>query len=180
MPHSLKEIKLKNLSDIRKQLNAKSIRPFARSLPWPYSGMVNDLTSAIQTGSNYLVALGLASYTEVCGRQIVFGGDTKKSYDRCFNAFLEYMGIGEVLDWEIIFKGNRKKIKETVRNGLVHEYFLKVHKGTVAMISNDREANRLGFLLRSPNKLVMVVVPYFKLFCEALRKAKREDKLAWH
>jgi hypothetical protein len=140
--------------------------------------MVSDLANAIESKSNFLAALGLIAYTEACGRQIVFGGK-RKSDEACFNAFLEYMGLGEVLNWRITYQGHPKKIKDAVRNGLVHEYFLKVHKGAVAMVSWNSEANRLGFLKNGNNELVMVVVPYFRLFCAALRKAKTERKLIW-
>lgn len=169
----------KNLCEVRRHLNARVVRPFARSLPWPYNGMVNDLTSAIQSGSNFLAALGLAAYTEVCGWQIVFGANSRKSYDACFNGFLEYMGLQEVLDWKIVYQGHPKKFKDAVRNGLVHEYFLKAHRGAVAMITTNKDANRLGFIRKDSDQLIMVVVPYFKLFCAALRKAKTEVKLTW-
>jgi len=167
------------MQDIKRQLNARAVRPFARSLPWPYSGMINDLISAIQTGSNFLAALGLTAYTEVCGRQIIHNGDENKNYEICYNSFLEYMGLQEVLKWKITYKGKRKSIKNAIRNGLVHEYFLKVDSGAVAMISTISEANRLGFLQKKDSELIMVVVPYFRLFCEALRKAKKENRLKW-
>lgn len=141
--------------------------------------MVNDLAKAIESHSNFLAALGLATYTEACGRQVVFGGNKKKSDEDCYNAFLEYMGLGEVLNWKITYQGHPKKIKEAVRNGLVHEYFLKVHTGAVAMVSWRADAKRFGFIRKSDSELVMVVVPYFKLFCAALRKAKTEGKLEW-
>jgi hypothetical protein len=164
---------------VRRHLDARTVRPFARSLPWPYNGMVNDLASAIQSGSNFLAALGLATYTEVCGRQIVFGGNSRKSYDACFNSFLEYMGVQEVLNWKIVYQGQPKKVKDAVRNGLVHEYFLKAHRGSVAMITTNKDADHLGFIRKGSDELIMIVVPYFKLFCAALRKAKAEGKLTW-
>jgi hypothetical protein len=37
-------------------------------LPWPYTGMVHDIQSAIDGDSYYLAALGLLSYSEVLGR----------------------------------------------------------------------------------------------------------------
>ena len=169
-----------NLREVRHHLKVRAVRPFARSLPWPYNGMVNDLASAIHSGSNFLAALGLAAYTEVCGRQIVFGGNPRKTYDTCFNGFLDYMGLGEILDWKIVFQGHPKKLKEAVRNGLVHEYFFRAHRGAAAMISTNAEANRLGFIRKGQSELIMVIVPYFRLFCEALRNAKNEGKLKWH
>lgn len=165
--------------EVLRQLNARSIRHFARRLPWPYNGMVNDITGAIQTRGNYLAALGLASYTEICGRNIIFNGDNNKKDWLCFNEFLKYIGLGELLKRKIVFEGKQTQIKDAVRNGLVHRYFMKVAKGTVAMISTSAEANRLGFLIKGADQLVMVVVPYFKLFRAGLQKAKDEGKLRW-
>lgn len=158
-------------------LNARSIRRLARSLPWPYNGILNDITGAVQTRGNYLAALGLACYTEICGRRIIFNGNNRVKDWRCFNEFLKYMGLNEVLTKKILFEGKRTLIKDAVRNGLVHRYFMKVEKGAVAMITTDAEANRLGFLIQEPGHLVMVVVPYFKLFCAGLRRARDEGKL---
>lgn len=65
-------------SAIRRRLDSRLIRAQARTLPSPYNGMINDVLGAIQTGGNYLAALGLASYTEACGRQIFFLATTVK------------------------------------------------------------------------------------------------------
>jgi hypothetical protein len=46
--------------EIRRKIDSRSIRNFARTLPWPYNGMVNDVLGSIQSGGNYLAALGLA------------------------------------------------------------------------------------------------------------------------
>lgn len=165
--------------EVLRQLNARSIRNFAQSLPWPYNGMVNDITGAIQTRGNYLAALGLACYTEVCGRQIIFNGDNDEKDWRCFNEFLRYIGLKELLDKEIVFEGRQLFFKDAVRNGLVHRYFMKVKDGSVKMISTNKDANRLGFLITNQDQLAMVVVPYFRLFCAGLQKAKDEDKLKW-
>jgi hypothetical protein len=93
-------------AEIRRQIDSRSIRAFARTLPWPYNGMVNDVLGSIQTGGNYLAALGLASYTEICGRQIFFDGDNNKEDWECFNKFIEHMGAGEILNKKLEFEGN--------------------------------------------------------------------------
>ena len=158
-------------------------RYFARSLPWPYSGMVNDLLDCIRAGGNYLAALGLATYTEICGRQIIFKGKNNAPDWKCFNEFIKYMGAGEVLNKAITYNGKRIYFKDAIRNGLVHEYFMKVESGGVAMISNDNTVKRCGFHFENINRkdvVVLVVVPYFKLFCRGLKRAQAENTLAWH
>jgi len=157
--------------EIREQINSSAIRPFARSLPWPYNGMVNDILGAVQTGGNYLAALGLSSYTEICGRNLFFGGKPGNDW-KCYNKFLDYMGAGEVLNKKIKFQGKTRLFKDAVRNGLVHHYFMKIGSGTVAMYSYSAEAKKTGFIIKEPDSIVMVVIPYFNLFCAALKKAQ--------
>lgn len=167
-------------SEVRRELNSRSIRALAHELPWPYNGMVNDILGAIQTCGNYLAALGLASYTEVCGRQMFFIGDNKKKDWECFNRFFEYMGAGEILIKKLQFEGKDILFKDAVRNGLVHRYFMKVGSGAVAMNSSNAEAKRTGFLIKEPNDIVLVVIPYFALFCAALKKANEQGLLKWN
>ena len=149
----------------------------AKDLPWPYNGMVADITSAIETGCNYLAALGLSCYTEFCGRKLLFSGDEKKKDWECFNEFIRYMGAEDLLNKQITFQGKQVFFKDAVRNGLVHHYFMKVERGVVAMITNDSEANRLGFLIKEPAMVAMVIVPFFDLFCHGLKRAKSEGRI---
>src|SRR2546426_9660321 len=143
--------------EVLRCLDAPAKVELALALPWPYNGMVSDITSAIETGCNYLAALGLCCYTEVCGRELSFGGDISKKGWECFNEFVRYMGAGELLEKEITFEGCRIHFKDAVRNGLAHRYFMKVVQGMVAMISPDPEAQRLGFLIQEPDKIALVV-----------------------
>ncbi len=172
-----------DLTFVRRDLDSRRYRAFARGLPWPYSGMVNDLLGCIREGGNYLAALGLASYTEVCGRHILFGGNQSIKDWRCYNHFIEYMGAGEVLKQQVLFEGKRVHFKDAVRNGLVHRYFMKVESGGVAMVSKRPQPTRCGFLIGSTGSgtnVIMVVVPYFRLFCQALKRAQSEGTLQWH
>lgn len=172
---------MKNRFDeIRNKINSRAIRPFANSLPWPYNGMVNDILGAIQTGGNYLAAMGLSSYTEICGRHILFNGDNSKPDSECYKEFIKYMGAGEILNKKIKYNKKKRTIKNAVRDGLVHRYFMKVGTGAVAMYSLSSEAKRTGFLIKEPDSITLVVIPYFNLFCAALKKAKIEGKLNWH
>jgi hypothetical protein len=163
--------------DILKRLDVPAKVSLGGDLPWPYNGMVADITSAIETGCNYLAALGLSCYTEYCGRQLLFSGDVTKKDWECFNEFIRYMGAGDLLNKQITFQGKPILFKDAIRNGLVHRYFMKVEQGVVAMITDDAEANRLGFLIKEPGKVAMVVVPFFGLFCAGLRRAKTDGRI---
>jgi len=179
VPEDIPRVSRISKPEILERLNAPAKMRLATALPWPYNGMVADITSAIETGCNYLVALGLCCYTEVCGRELVFAGDTSKKDWEYFNAFIEYMGAGELLEKEIIFKGERIHFKDAVRNGLAHRYFMKVDSSMVAMIAtalNDHEANRLGFWIHE-GSVTLIAVPFFELFCGGLRRALAEGRL---
>lgn len=126
-----------------------------------------------------MAALGLASYTEICGRQIFFGGNNNKGDSECYNKFIEHMGSGGILNKKLKFEGKDILFKNAVRNGLVHRYFMKVGSGAVAMSSSKAEAQRTGFVVKEPNEIVMVIIPYFVLFCGALKTARDQNLLKW-
>lgn len=165
-------------AEVLKRLDTATKIRLAKDLSWPYNGMVADITSAIETGCNYLAALGLSCYAEFCGRELLFGGDNKKKDWECFNEFIRYIGAGDLLNKQITFKGKQVFFKDAVRNGLVHHYFMKVERGAVVMITDDSEANRLGFLIQEPGLVALVVVPFFDLFCHGLKRAKSEGLIA--
>jgi hypothetical protein len=54
---------------------------------------------------------------------------------------------------------------------------MKVEQGAVVMITNDLDANRLGFFIKEPVQVAMVVVPFFDLFCNGLLRAKGEGRI---
>lgn len=163
--------------EVLRRLDSERWRRFADTLPWPYNGMVTDIIGAIEQQCNYLAALGLAAYIETCGRQIFYDGDATVKGRDCFNAFLEYMQLGELRGLELTSSdGKTVYFNEAVRNGLVHEYFMKPYRSGVYMIADDAEANRLGFHVDGDH-IVMVVVPLFHRFCEALKRAQTEGKL---
>ena len=165
---------------VRRDLDARSKRALARRLPWPYNGMVSDITSAIQTCCNYLAASGLMSYTEICGRQMFFGGNHRATNFHCFEAFLEHMGVAQVLNHTVVFRGKQLRFHDVVRNGLVHEYFMKSAAGGVALTSASAEGRHTGFFIRKPGELWFAVTPYFNLFAAALDKAVTTRTLpAW-
>jgi hypothetical protein len=163
----------------REKLDAKAKRAIERHLEWPYNGMVSDITSGIQGCCNYLVALGLICYSEMCGRQWFFNGDPKAENHECLIQFLKYMGAGRALQKIVNFEGKRINFSDAIRNGLVHEYFLKSRKGSVSMTSSHAEAKETGFYIPVEDEVHIVVVPYFNLFCCALQKAQNEGILRW-
>ena len=166
--------------DARRQLNARAKRALERRLPWPYNGMVSDLTSAIQGCCNYLAALGLICYSEICGRQWFFAGNAQTNGYECLLYFLKDMGAGSVLQKIVSYKGETVHFSDAVRNGLVHEYFLKSRIGSVAMTCQITEALRTGFHIPSQDEVHIFVIPYFNLFCDALeRRNQRKGLLQW-
>ena len=106
------------ISRVLRRLDVPAKVKLGRVLPWPYNGMVADIARAIETGCNYLAAVGLRCYTEVCGRELLFGGDPSQKDWECFNEFVRYMGVGDLLEKEITFEGRRIHFKDAVRNGL--------------------------------------------------------------
>ena len=144
--------------EIREQLNARAKRVFEKHLPWPYNGMVSDITSGIQSCCNYLVALGLISYSEMCGRQFFFEGDPNAKNHTCLIKFLEYMGSGSALQKLVSCKGERIHFSDAIRNGLIHEYFMKPEKGSVVMIASEADAFETGFYIPSESEVHLVAV----------------------
>lgn len=167
-----------NLKEIRKELNAWANQRFANSLPWPCSGMVNDLYGCILTGGNYLAALGLVCYIEASGRRIFFNNNPKAPDADCFNNFLDkYMGLGFLLKYKFPFEGKDITFRKAVRHGLVHRYFLQADSSAIYMTISDPLANKSGFFTSKRGHLAIAVVPLFKFFCAGLRKAKKEGVL---
>ncbi len=121
----------------------------------------------------------MASYTEICGRQIFFNGANSTNDSKCYNKFIEYMGAGQILTKKLLFEGKKVPFKDAVRNGLVHRYFMKVASGAVEMHSSNPDALKTGFVVKEPGEIVMVVIPYFSLFCSALKKARDGGLLKW-
>ena len=61
----------------------------ARDLPWPYNGIVHDLTIAVENGCNYLATLGLICWSELIGRQIAKSrGEGPGTPLDCFTRFV--------------------------------------------------------------------------------------------
>jgi hypothetical protein len=56
---------------------------------------------------------------------------------------------------------------------------MKVGSSSVAMSSTKAEAQRTGFVLKNSDEIVLVVIPYFILFCDGLKTARDQGWLKW-
>ncbi len=153
--------------ELSQSIEIKWVNQLIKKLPWPYSGMINDLWQSIRARSNYLALLGLACYIEVCGRNICFNGNYKVNGEKCFLKFLEKMGVQkELLEKKLIFLGRSTSLYNFLRNGLAHNYFMKTDQSEVAMFGRQDRA----IICESENAVTVAVVPLFKLFCNILKK----------
>lgn len=89
------------------------------------------------------------------------------------------MGARELLTKKLNFGGKSIRFKDAIRNGFVHQYLMKVGSSCVAMDSSKAEAQRTGFLIKEPDEVVRVVIPYFTLFTQAQLRANEQGRLAW-
>jgi hypothetical protein len=164
---------------------------------WPscYQMMVNDLTrSIIYAQANYLIALGLFCYTEVLGLHLLQFRARNRNADfaprTCFNTFAkEYLDYTSLLDK---YKDlDDIGIYGVFRNGLCHEYFIKVPRGGQGFVSlyySDSDLEKIksqgvdtskGIAISMDGKFRgFVVEPYLKDFVSAVRKLSKEMKEA--
>lgn len=95
----------------------------------PYDWMVNDLWRGVQAEQNYLVALGLFTYSETLGRMIFRASGKRFRGWRAFKEFTEkYVGYS-FPNWDDVY--------QKFRNGLSHEYWIK---GVGAVWDDDGSA----------------------------------------
>jgi|GEM_PF-3317963 len=96
-----------------------------------YGSIFQDLDSCIKAQANFLVALGLMSYTEYLGGLLTGNLGIKNQVEVNFNKALEYFehaGDGSYyLNFHVLDKNTSSNLNiyEIFRNGLVHEYFPK-------------------------------------------------------
>jgi hypothetical protein len=128
------------------------------SSSWPYNGMVNDLWRGVQANENYLVALGLFSYSEILGRNILNKLDVHDDGLPYFKEFtIKYVGYKDE---------DLKKLFDSARNGLSHRYFMKHQEGTVY---NDQGNLPCGYEI-SATSIKIYIHTYFKHFVLGLEK----------
>ena len=122
--------------------------------------MFNDIVRALNTGTNFLVALGLSVYTEaMCGLVTVHLRDPNWSR-RNYEAFLPYLGHPyEKLHDQI-------DLYKRVRCGLVHEYFVK---GQSIIAVRFIPRNAPGIVLED-DTMKLAVEFYFRDFKIGVRK----------
>jgi hypothetical protein len=79
--------------------------------------MVNDLWRGVQAEQNYLVALGLFTYSEALGRMILRTTGKRGRGWKAFREFTEqYVGYS-FSNWQEVY--------DNFRNGLAHSYWIK-------------------------------------------------------
>ncbi|MBT4526505.1 MAG: hypothetical protein HOC24_08140 [Deltaproteobacteria bacterium] len=117
-------------------------------------------------------------YSEICGRQLFHNGDSRSNNFECLLDFIKYMGGKNSLTKLINYEEKEIHFTDAIRNGLVHEYFLKTSKGGVALVSQRLESIETGFYIKDNVEVYLIVVPYYNLFCNALIKAQKERKIS--
>ncbi len=151
--------------------------------------MVNDLIKTIRCAkANYLVALGLFCYTEALGLQLLQfrARNHNKGFSprKCFNTFAaEYLNYQDVLQ-------KHSDIYGIFRNGLCHEYFIKVNRGGQGGVSiyYSDDADKLrsqgidtskGIAISKDGRFrFFVIEPYLNDFVAATRRLSNEMKNA--
>lgn len=147
--------------------------------------MVNDLTKSITgANANYLVALGLFCYTEALGLQLLQfkARDVNRKFKsrECFHAFAgEYLNYQDVLE-------KHPNIYGMFRNGLCHEYFIKIVRGGqggVSLYYSDDTENLIsqgidptkGIAISKDGRFrFFVIEPYLNDFVVAVRRLSEE------
>jgi len=79
--------------------------------------MTNDISGGISAGTNFLVALGLSTYTEILGRFVV-PDDESEDHEKCFAALWNRLG-------EAYRKFGAGRAYGLIRSGMVHYYFVQ-------------------------------------------------------
>lgn len=130
----------------------------------PYYWMISDLYRGVQAQQNYLVALGLFSYSEAIGRMILGTiGDKRIGYGlNAFREFTErYVGYTFETDktWGWVF--------DKYRNGLVHQFYIK---DMGAIIYNEDGSAPCGITITGQT-LELRIHSYFNHFVKGLQNA---------
>jgi len=122
--------------------------------------MRNDIDAAVRGNANFLAALGLVSYTEVLGGLVTGNVGKRGCAAENFRAFLPYLGT----DYQT-FEAKGVNLYDTVRCGLVHQYFIK---GGATIWMN---ANAPCGIFSSPNGPTYFIVNVYRdhLFSGAAR-----------
>lgn len=123
-----------------------------------YGFIFSDIDNAIEKAkANFLVALGLSTYTEVMGGLVTGhlqdSGKSKSNYQ----AFLPYLGQPYVdLDKKI-------DLYKRVRCGLVHEYFIKGPHAMIALRFDDAKYPGIVYTEKL-NHITIAIEHYFRDF----------------
>ena len=136
--------------------------------------MYDDIDKAIKEAANYLVALGLSTYTENLGG--LYCGDLKNNLGDHYIEFIKkyfpspYAAVDTKL--KTLSKGGLYKV---VRCGLVHEYFMKV-ESTVTISGVNQASCGIVYDTSKKPSLEFIVDKYFEDFKNAFERY-RDDLL---
>ena len=132
-----------------------------------------DLRHCIGADANWVVALAISSYTETFGHLLPNMQDKKQGKKvirvenfRCYNEFLtKWMNYGHLIDPK-----RPSALYDEVRNGLSHEYLLKV----------DSEVNMgtgqcgIEIITKRKRKFIRFnLITYYNDFMEAVKKYQK-------
>lgn len=127
--------------------------------------MFDDIKTALLGNANYLVALGLSTYTENLGG--LYCGDLQHSLGTHYISFIKkyFPKDYENVDNQLSASG-KGTMYEVVRCGLVHEYFMKAEANVTIGTTSKASCG----IVYDPSKrpaLIFVVDEYFKDFKDA-------------
>ena len=155
---------------------------------WMLDGLIHTIKKVEGVHANYLIALGLISYSEIIGHEIrkYKNLQTGRGYSKdAFDTFLgEYMGYKELLKTYPIY--------DWYRCGLCHEFKIKDKDGgkktgpfhffigsnkEAQLIKNDFGADvSKGIVIGSNGLRYLIIEPYLKDFTNGIEKFLKESQ----
>ncbi|MFY9794311.1 MAG: hypothetical protein WA323_18500 [Candidatus Nitrosopolaris sp.] len=131
----------------------------------------NDIPCAISCKANYLVALGLSTYTEILGG--LYSGDLSGNHRYLRDNYIDFIKHFFPPDYmkvdSQLAASNLKGLYSVVRSGLTHEFFVK----TISRIDMDSPANITCGISYDPHdspQVIFYVKKYFEDFRNAFEK----------
>lgn len=97
----------------------------------------DDIQAAMDREANFLAALGLVCYTEFLGG-LARGTFAKNQNHKNFDCFFDRLGE-KYRDF-----GQTHEVYSIYRCGLVHQYFIKVERGSAIIYTWEKSDNMLG------------------------------------
>jgi hypothetical protein len=131
----------------------------------------NDLRCAISCKANYLAALGLSTYTEILGG--LDSGDLSGKNRYLRDNYIDFVKVFFPQDYmkveSQLAASNLKGLYNVVRNGLIHEFFIK----TMSRVDMESPPNIICGISYNPHncpQVIFYVKKYFEDFQNAFEK----------